>query len=342
MAQWHLNSDGDPGVCKATQGKCPFGKHFDDVDSARKGFEEAATFERKERSENDKELAMEALEDLIYMNEAIDDGMKAEIGGEARPHLDVFRYPEHANGNSKEIAAFVNYFTDEEDRRADGYQTYEIVAHAPTGALLKEHHANTVDYAGEKYVIDYGFAEVDPNADWPYVGKLEEWRKEVDRASVLGAPEKEPDPIDPRSLSVAVYPAGGPNPLLEKAMMEEEITHYNNGTKTRFLSVDQVRVAAVHYKIEDDGLPHLHSIETRQEYRHQGYMKKLLKELASHHGVDQVYSSGSMTNDGYAFTSHLTKNREGQESKVNWAEYGEAGAGTFNFVHNWMTGTTSS
>lgn len=342
MAQWHLNADGDPGVCKATQGKCPFGKHFEDVDSARKGFEDAASYERRERTSEEKELAMDALEDLINMNDAIRDGMNAVIGDKDRPHMDVFRYPENANGNSKGIADFVNYFTDEEERREDGWQTYGVISHEPVGALLKEHHANTVVYPDGLYVIDYGFAEVDPNAEWPYIGKLDDWRKEVDRASVLGAPEKEPDPIDPRSLSIAVYPAGGPNPLLEKAVMEDETTHWLNGTKTRFLSVDQVRVAAVHYKIEDDGLPHLHSIETRQEYRHQGYMTKLLKDLAAHHGVDKVYSSGSMTNDGYTFTSHLTKTREGQERKVNWAEYGEAGAGTFTFVHNWVTGVTGS
>lgn len=339
---WHLNANGDPGRCKAMKGNCPFGQHFEALSDAAAAFEKAATFERQELTEDEQSFHSDTFDDLIMFNEAIEGNYPLVVNGESQPHLDAFRYPELARGNSKALADYTHDFTDDDSFREDGYQTYAVVDHTPVGSLVGQHFANTVEFNGETYVIDFGFAEIDPNAQWPYVGKVDQWKAEVDKASVLGAPEKEPDPIDPRSLTVPIYPAGEPNPLLEKAVMEEATTHYLNKTQTRFLSVDQVRVAAVHYMVETDGAPHLYSIETRKEYRNQGYMKKLLADLAAHHGVDQVYSSGSMTNDGYTFTSHLTKPRDGVKPKVNWPDYGEAGAGTFGFVHDWVTGVTKS
>jgi hypothetical protein len=308
MAKWHLNTKGDPGVCKAVQGKCPFGQHFENGDEARN----------------------------IESNFA-----ELRVNGELLPYADRLRDPELAKGNSKFISDYLRDFTDDEERRIDGLPTYGVTEHTPTGSLVSTHSANTLQANGETYVVDFSFAEVDPNAEWPYVGTPEAWRREVDKASVLGAPEKEPEPVDPRSLSIAVYPAGGPNPLLDKAVMEEPVTN-TSGTKTRYLSVDQVRVAAIHYMVEKDGEPHIHSLETRQEYRNQGYMKKLLKELANEYGIEKVHSSGSMTNDGNAFTSHLTKPRPGSSHEVKWAEYGEAGKGTFSFVVDWVNGYAHS
>lgn len=341
MAKWHLNSQGDPGVCKATQGQCPFGQHFDEIDGAREAFEQAASFERQEKTKLERTLLSDAYDDLIELNNALEGKfVKLEVNGKSLEYGEALSDPELAKGNSAFIADYMRKFTDDEERRLDGLPTYAVVSHTPTGALVGTHAANTLQIKGETYVFDYGFAEIDPNAEWPYVGTPEQWRREVDKASVLGAPDKEPEPIDPRSLSIAVYPAGGPNPLLEKAVMEEP-TRNRNGTLTRFLSVDQVRVAAIHYALDDAGEPHIHSLETRQEYRHQGYMKKLLKELADEHGIDQVHSSGSMTNDGYTFTGHLTK-APPQGRKMNWANYGEAGKGTFTFVGDWVTGYANS
>jgi len=42
MAKFHLNGNGDPGLCKASQGNCPFGsdeEHFTSPEAARKAFE---------------------------------------------------------------------------------------------------------------------------------------------------------------------------------------------------------------------------------------------------------------------------------------------------------------
>lgn len=341
MAKWHLNLKGDPGVCRAVQGQCPFGQHFEDQATARSAFESAASFESPERTKEEREFALDAFEDIIEVNNAVESSFyKLTIAGEDHPYLDVFRDQPQSVGNSQELADFMRTFTDDEERRQEGVPTYDVIDYTPVGSLLGRHHANSLKLSGETYVFDYGFAEVDPNAEWPYVGTVENWRKEIDKASVLGAPEKEPEPIDPRSLSIAVYPAGEANPLLDKAVMEAPNTN-RNGTLTRYLSVDQVKVAAIHYAVEN-GNPHIHSLETREEYRQQGYMKKLLKELAAEHGIDRVYSSGSMTNDGYSFTSHLTKPREGETSKVNHEQFGEAGKGTFTFVTDWVNGWANS
>lgn len=42
MARYHINGNGEPGICKATQGGCPFGsadEHFDTPEAAREAFE---------------------------------------------------------------------------------------------------------------------------------------------------------------------------------------------------------------------------------------------------------------------------------------------------------------
>jgi hypothetical protein len=42
MAKYHLNGNGDPGVCSATQGRCPYGgdaSHYDNPEDARAAYE---------------------------------------------------------------------------------------------------------------------------------------------------------------------------------------------------------------------------------------------------------------------------------------------------------------
>lgn len=46
MAKFHLNGNGDPGLCKASQGNCPFGgdeEHYTSPEAARTAFEAAQT-----------------------------------------------------------------------------------------------------------------------------------------------------------------------------------------------------------------------------------------------------------------------------------------------------------
>ncbi len=337
MPKWHLNPAGESGLCRAENGGCPFGQHFDSSAESRSAFEKAAEFTPLEQTKNEREVWGFAMDDLIALNEAVDDGHKLTIAGTDEPHLDIFREKEKALGNSRELAEYMRNWTDSERNKEEGIPAYSIVEHTPVGALVGVHSANSYPHEGETYIVDFGFAEIDPNREWPYVGSLESWQREVDKASTLGAPEKEPEPIDPQTLSLAVFEPGSPNPLLERAAMDEGYTHIN-GTKVNFLVIDSVKVAAVHYAIEDDGKPHIHSLETRAEYRNQGYMKKLLAELAKANGVEKVFSSGSMTNDGLNFTRKYTEPRPGQDYQVKWPEYGTEGRAGFSFVENWVTG----
>lgn len=96
-----------------------------------------------------------------------------------------------------------------------------------------------------------------------------------------------------------------------------------HGIFTDFLVVDDVKVAAISYHVEND-VPHIHSLETRSEYRHQGYMKKLLKLVAQVHNVEKIYSSNSFTPHGYHYTAntrHLTLSSNNESPAINFPNY---------------------
>lgn len=212
-----------------------------------------------------------------------------------------------------------------------------MVEHQPMGALLPARAANTMATEDGPMVVDYGFVEVDPNAELPWVGTEEEWRKTLDRASFLGPPEWVPPPPDPRAGILPTVGPGTPNALLERAVLEPPLERHN-GTTVQFLSVDEVRVACAHFKVEE-GVPHLHSVETRREYQNQGYMKRLLGLLAEEHGVPRVTSSGSYTPAGFERVHHLTDLPEGVEPRVNFPEFTDDSP--FSFVHDWIRGETN-
>lgn len=58
MSKYHVNNDGEPGLCRATIGDCPFGgeaQHYPDKQTAQKAFElsmASSTFVEKTRSSN--------------------------------------------------------------------------------------------------------------------------------------------------------------------------------------------------------------------------------------------------------------------------------------------------
>lgn len=126
------------------------------------------------------------------------------------------------------------------------------------------------------------------------------------------------------------------NPLLEKAVLDEPMRKLN-GSYVRFLKVDEVKVAVAHYRLEDDG-PHLMTLETRPEYRQQGYMKKLLNELAKEHNVEKVHSSGSFTQQSYDYTRHLTNPSTEAIPSVNFPEYNDETP--LKYVEDWIEGHT--
>jgi hypothetical protein len=335
MTSWHIRPTGDPGRCSAEAGACPYGAvHFGSSEAARKSFEEAASEPAlREATFEERELWYEAIETVIAFNES---RVELTIGSTVTPIADDLRSSQVVTGHSAEVAAYFTAWYREPWAVEEGLEPYGELTHEPVGALVGTHTANTVATEEGTYVVDFSFAELDPNAEWPYVGPEAEWRAAVDRASVLGPPAYIPPPPDPRSLTLPVAPPGIPNPLLERAVMENGDAQLDRST-VKFLSVDKVRVACVKYSLNASGEPSLHSIETRAEYRQQGYMKKLLQELSLAYGGKVVRSSGSMTADGYNYTRHLTVPREGEAHEIKW-DFGLNGKESFSFVGDWVTG----
>lgn len=299
--------------------------------------EKAAGFVRKKRLTKDQEWAHSiALDAVIEVNESDD---KLVFDGLELPHMDALTMEDNAVGRSEAVADYMYQWWREDWAVEEGIEPYDKISHKPVGPLVQEHFANVfVDRDGVRSVVDFSFAAIDPNSQWPYVGTEEDWRAEVDKASVLGRPEREPEPIDPRTLTLPKVTPGEYNPLIERARVEKGRTR-GDQTEVRFLMIDSVKVACAKYVVNKAGEPSLHSIETREEYRHQGYMKKLLQELSQEYGGRQVRSSGSMTTDGYEYTRHLTVPREGAEQKINW-DHGLNGKPKFGFVANWIEGYT--
>ena len=78
---------------------------------------------------------------------------------------------------------------------------------------------------------------------------------------------------------------------------------YNRRHSDWWLVIDNTVVAYARTYHDDwqGGTEKLCDVETREEYRNQGYAKKILAMIAEEVGVKRVYHSGSYTPDGFNF-----------------------------------------
>ena len=138
---------------------------------------------------------------------------------------------------------------------------------------------------------------------------------------------------------------GEENPLLKEAKVSYKLNYWKeepfrgrDGGRYLFLTVRGVNVAAV--KIyEDESGPSLCDIETRPEYRNQGYGKKILEEVAALYGVDQVSHGGGYTPDGFNFiSSHLKRATGSPPAEITFPEYNESKP--FSIIEDWDSQTT--
>lgn len=264
-----------------------------------------------------------------------DSSIDPKIGGKQLEHFGQIADPNIARGNSQEIANIFSSFTKGESEYDDGLIEVTTISHKPAGDKIETHYANHFKHKNEDYVVDFSYSELDPNMDsteWPSVMTVKEWRKQVDQVSIEGVPEALPPIPNPREGELPVFSSSKENTLLSRAELEPPEDH-RDGTFTRFLSVNQIRVAAVRYHVED-GKPYIHSAETRGRYKNQGYMTVLMKKIATDHGVEKPYSSGSYTNQGYNYTQHLTQQQEGITPAINHPGYTDDEP--FSFINDWV------
>jgi len=344
MAKYHISENGEAKPCNAKI-KCPLGEsmpHFSNKEDAQKYFENIMKPLPKKTDEEKiflKRLANDNIDTVIAVN---DSSISLFLNDDKLDYFDQVQEQQIAQGNSQKIADFMTDFTDGESDYEDGLIELETIEYNPIGKELNNHYANTFQTKNpltnkvEDYVVDFSYSEINPNADYPYVDSLENWKKDLDRISFTGVEEYIPPPPDPRTFDLPKFQPGENNPLLDKAVLSDAQKN-TNGTETRFLKVDEVKVAAIHYLIEDDALPHIHSLETRSEYRNQGYMKKLLKDMANEYNVDRIYSSSKFTPHGYNFTKHLTKPRNGEVASIEHGNFTDEKP--FSFIHDWVEGT---
>lgn len=67
---------------------------------------------------------------------------------------------------------------------------------------------------------------------------------------------------------------------------------------------DETPVVWIKYAIHDSGKIDLWTIETREEYRNQGYSKQALNLLKEKHGVDAIHHDGGYTPEGFKYIAH--------------------------------------
>lgn len=58
------------------------------------------------------------------------------------------------------------------------------------------------------------------------------------------------------------------------------------------------------------------------------------EKIATDHGVEKPYSSGSYTNQGYNYTQHLTQQQEGITPAINHPGYTDDEP--FSFINDWV------
>lgn len=289
-------------------------------------------------------LMLDQVDTLMMINE---NSRGINIAGKEMDNIEQAYQPEFSQEKSKEVADYISQFTKEDaeylaeetgEEVEENHYRLRTISQTPLGDKLKRRYANVFTYEGKRYVLDMTYSAINPNAETPYVNTLEQWKHEVQNASLNGVEEYSIPPPDPRAAFLPTVNPGEKNPLLDRAELSPETTHLN-GTKSAYLTIDQVKVAAVRYMIDENGEPHVYSLETRPGYTQQGYMKKLIQELSDKYEVDKPYSSSSFTQQGYDYTRHLTKPRKGETAKVKHSQFTHEKP--FAFVHDWIEGRIS-
>ena len=341
MSKYHINpSTGEAKPCKA-QLSCPFGTsmpHFENKQEAQEYFENIMEENPKKTDEEKKllnQLEFDNMETVIAINEARRGNII--INGEKWEYFDQASEQQYSQGNSQAIADYISEFSQPmPDDEEEYFIPLKTMTYEPIGKEIKEHSANVFTYKGQEYVIDFAYSEINPNAEYPYIDTVKNWKKDLDKTSFMGVEDYIPPPPDPRAAELPKVAKGEHNPLLEKAVLDEPKKKIN-GSYVSFLKVDEVKVAVAHYRLENDG-PHLMTLETRPEYRQQGYMKKLLNELAKEHNIEKVHSSGSFTQQGFDYTRHLTNPNQEVVPSVNFPEYNNETP--LKYVEDWIEGYT--
>lgn len=341
MVKFHISPEtGNAQQCHASVRGCPYGEqpHYATRGEATAAFEAIMKGEQALPADQEKRRQYARADQYDTLGYIADSNHLPELEhGATITSVDDLTDPMVVAGNDAAIARFVNWFTDTEESREYGDPVFSVIEHRPRGTRLGPvRTANTFESSGVTWVVDYAYADVDINHEWPYVNTVENWQAEMDRMSFLPEPVKRTEKADPRKATLPKVAPGEHNPLVERAKTTKRNTH-RDGSFTQFLTVDSVHVAAIRYDVRSDG-PHIHSLETRPEYRHQGYMKELLRQVAQENNVDRLWSSGSYTANGMNYTNHLTKPfHPDQAPSVKWTQYTEENP--FSFIHDWITGT---
>lgn len=112
--------------------------------------------------------------------------------------------------------------------------------------------------------------------------------------------------------------------------IETESASFFRPEHQSWLVVDGVRVAWADYHLED-GVPMLHTIETRPGYRQQGFATRLLTEIARAHGVESVHHDAGFTPEGLRYLS-------GKVSRPEHAGAAKVDFRSMDFICDWEHG----
>jgi hypothetical protein len=112
--------------------------------------------------------------------------------GELVESLYEFRDPGLAAGNCYDVASSIEEYMSEDET-----YTVETTIENVNKPYLINHSANIfTNSQGESFVVDFTYSQINPDADFPYVSTLEEWKKNVQNAG---------DNPDPR-VKALLYP----------------------------------------------------------------------------------------------------------------------------------------
>ena len=181
MAKYHINpKTGNPGVCRAQEGKCPFGaadEHYSSPQEARLAYEKlmGQTVLDPEVYNRNLDYALELArlarrDGFTFPNH----GASGEAGG-LRLSLDQMREPLLAEGNCWTVA---NELIETYDGQLE---QYDILAKDSRG-LWSEAHSALCD-PQDNVIIDFTFRQFDPTSSWPLITTPEDWRKRVSQAA---------------------------------------------------------------------------------------------------------------------------------------------------------------
>lgn len=89
----------------------------------------------------------------------------------------------------------------------------------------------------------------------------------------------------------------------------------------------------VKYAVHPNGRVDLWTIETKPEYRHQGYATQALNLVREKYGVDKIHHDGGYTPEGFNYVAH----------QLEWVSHNQAepkiSFRSMNFVEEWNINT---